>query len=119
MTAGEIATRDIARLENQIVALTREYREGHSDLVKQMTEVKTLVAQHASICPYRERISAIAENTKDIEELRRDVDDLRKCVRDIELAVARSSAVGGAAGGGAVAVIGGILYAIAKAAGWL
>ena len=118
MTVGDIAARDIARLENQIVALTREYREGHSDLVRQMTEVKTLVAQHPTACPYRERIAMISENTKDIEDVRRDVMDIKKCVREIERAVDRSSAVGGIAGGGVVSIVAGIVLAVGKALGW-
>ena len=118
MTVGEIATRDIARLENQITALTREYREGHSDLVKQMSEVKTLVAQHPTACPYRERIAMIAENSKDIEDVRKDVSDIKRCVREIERAVDRSSAVGGIAGGGVVSVVAGVIFGVGKAAGW-
>ena len=118
MTVGEIATRDISRLENQITALTREYREGHSDLVRQMTEVKTLVAQHPTACPYRERIAMITENSKDIEEVKKSVGDIQKCVHEIELAVARSSAVGGAAGGGVVTVVVGVIFGLGKAAGW-
>jgi hypothetical protein len=118
MTVGEIATRDIARIEGQIIALTKEYREGHSDLVRQMTEVKTLVAQHPTACPYRERIAMIAENTKDIEDVRQDVNDLKRCVRDIERAVDRSSTVGGVAGGGVVSIVAGIIFGVGKAAGW-
>ena len=110
--------RDITRLEHQISALTSEYREGHSDLVRQMTEVKTLVAQHPTACPYRERIAMISENTKDIEDVRRDVMDIKKCVREIERAVDRSSAVGGIAGGGVVSIVAGIVLAVGKALGW-
>ena len=110
--------RDITRLEHQISALTSEYREGHSDLVRQMREVKTLVAQHPTACPYRERIAMIAENSKDIEDVRKDVGDIKKCVREIERAVDRSSAVGGIAGGGVVSIVAGIVLAVGKALGW-
>ena len=118
MEAGGLMERDITRLEHQISALTSEYREGHSDLVRQMTEVKTLVAQHPIACPYRERIAMITENSKDIEEVKKDVGDIQKCVHEIELAVARSSAVGGAAGGGVVTVVVGVIFGLGKAAGW-
>ena len=110
--------RDISRLENQIIQLTSEYREGHSDLVKQMAEVKTLVAQHPTACPYRERIAMISENEKDIKDLRTDVGDIKRCVREIERAVDRSSAVGGIAGGGVVSIVAGVIFALGKALGW-
>ena len=118
MEAGALMERDVTRLEAALAALTSEYRQGHSHLETAMSELKAIVREHPGACPYRERIAMITENTKDIDAVKSDVADIKRCVHDIELAVARSSAVGGAAGGGVVTVVVGIVYGLGKAAGW-
>ena len=110
--------RDISRVESQIAALTSQTREWHTSMTKELAELKTLVSQHPFSCPYRVRIASIDQVERDITEDRKDITEIKRSIRDIERAIDRSSAVSGAAGGSAVAVITGVVFGVGKAAGW-
>ena len=85
---------------------------------REITELKTLVREHPVLCPYRERIAAVGQNAKDIEHERARIDRMEQALQRLELVVARSGAVGGLAGGGTVGVLGAVVFAVGKAAGW-
>lgn len=110
--------RDISRVESQIAALTSQTREWHTSMTKELAELKTLVGQHGVLCPYRERIAAIAQVERDIVVDGKAIADMREDIRALELAVARSSAIGGATGGSVVVLATSIVFGIGKAAGW-
>lgn len=110
--------RDISRVEIQISVLTSQTREWHTSMTKELAELKTLVGQHGVLCPYRERIAAIAVVERDITDDRKEITDIKEIVHDLELAVARSSAIGGATGGSVVVIATGIVFGVGKAAGW-
>lgn len=99
--------RDITRLEGQIAGLVTDVR----GIMQEISEIKTLVREHPVLCPYRESIASVALNARDIAAL-------QAKVRDLELAVARSGAIGGLAGGGVVSLIVTVVFGIGKMAGW-
>ena len=103
--------RDITRIEDHLTALTSQTREWQVNMTREMSELKTLVAQHPFLCPYREKISTIETHSKRI-------DTLELSVHDLQIMVAQSGAVGGLAGGGVVTVVAGVVFGVGRAAGW-
>lgn len=89
-----------------------ELRRTVMELRDTTTELRTLSVSEGLRCQYRETISRTAARVDRLDEIERQLTDVR-------IDVVRISAVAGLSGGGGMAIVGGILYAIAKAAGWV
>ena len=89
-----------------------ELRRTVGELRDTLIELRTLSNSEGLRCQYRETIARAANNAGRL-------DAMEDCVTNLRVDVVRISTVAGLSGGGGMAVMGGILYAIAKAAGWV
>lgn len=102
-----IVERDIARIEAQMA----EVNERLAALEEQVTEIRMLVRAQGATCPYRDDIVRARNHIQRLT-------DIEKRVHDLELAMARSGAIGGIAGGGIVGIITMGLFGLGKLLGW-
>lgn len=100
---------DHRSLVTRFDSFQKEMRELQRFMDTEFSIMKTMVGHHALTCPYREEISSVSENRRNIERL---TDRLG----ELEISVARSGAIGGVVGGSSAAVVTGVLYLIGR---WL
>jgi len=87
-------------------------------LQRDVERLKALSETEANRCPYRETIARAVNSTEQIKEMRGNLDELTETVMGIRVEMAKMSVLAGVSGGGGLAVVGGVIAAIAKAAGW-
>lgn len=105
------------RIESGIRALTDKFGAFQLEISQRLTRLEQQVANEGALCPFRESISRASNNIKRIEELEEELEKANGRVRELELAMARSSVLAGAAGGGIFTAVGAVIYGIGKAAG--
>jgi peptidoglycan hydrolase CwlO-like protein len=104
----------VTNLRQDIGQISNAIDETNARLIR--VEVK--VESKRDLCPFREDISRASNNIRRLEHSEERLDGFEKRMRELEVAMARSGFLSGAAGSGVVAAIGGLLYGIGKAAGW-
>lgn len=127
-TSNAQLARQIEELQKIIVSWLNEAAPStdgwRHDMEMKLTEIGVQLAQLTQVvnqslsadgrtatCPFRPEIARAQNNH---ERLTR----LEECVQQLRVDIAKQSVASGAAGGGIVSIIAGVIIAIGKAAGW-
>jgi hypothetical protein len=99
--------------------------DGESRLETELRQVRvdvsrllTLSETESERCPHREAIARAANNTARMGAFEDRVKTCEKEINQLRMEQVRLSALAGLSGGGGMATVGAIVYAIGKAAGW-
>ena len=100
--------------ESELAELRRELQT----MDRLTTRLETLATTEGDRCPYRETIARAANNVKRLDDMDRRVDAMGEHVTGLRIEVVRVATIAGFSGGGGLGIVGGIIYAVGKAAGW-
>jgi antitoxin component of RelBE/YafQ-DinJ toxin-antitoxin module len=109
---------DCNRIESSINALSDRLGAMQLDMSQRLTRLENQVANEGALCPFRETIARAGNNVKRLEITEARIDHVEDKIHALEVQYAKAGIITGAAGGGAFTVIGGIIFAVGKAAGW-
>ncbi|MCE5259929.1 MAG: hypothetical protein LLG44_12870 [Chloroflexi bacterium] len=109
---------DCERIEKQIEALSETVHALQVSTVERLKSLETKVENERSMCPYREDIARASNNTQRLELVEAKIESVKVSLHELDIALARSNVAAGAAGGGVFSVVGAVVFAIGKTAGW-